>query len=81
VVTEPQAETPEPSMESAVTSEIAEAGYAMLRDAFNLNFSRSSPEELRLIVTAIYRAMEEERRRASKRAPTGEDQAGAAVFI
>jgi len=68
-------------MEPAVTSEMVEAGYAMLLDAFNLDFSRSSPEELRLIVTAIYRAMEEERRRASKSAPPDEDQAGAAGFV
>ena len=68
-------------MEPAVTSEMVEAGYAMLLDAFNLDFSRSSPEELRLIVTAIYRAMEEERRRASQSAPPDEDQADAAGFV
>ena len=68
-------------MEPAVTSEMVEVGYAMLLDAFNLDFSRSSPEELRLIVTAIYRAMEEERRWASKRAPSGENQAGAGGFV
>jgi hypothetical protein len=68
-------------MEPAVTSEMVEAGYAMLLDAFNLDFSRSSPEELRLIVTEVYRAMEKERRRASNRAPAGEDQVGAAGFV
>ena len=54
-------------MEPAVTSEMIEAGYEMLVDAFNLDFSRSSPEELRTIVTAIYLAMDEARRVASTR--------------
>jgi hypothetical protein len=54
-------------MEPAVTPEMIERGYAMLLDAFNLDFSRSSQEELRWIVTAIYQAMEQERRAASAR--------------
>jgi hypothetical protein len=54
-------------MEPAVTSEMIEAGYKMLLDAFNLDFSCSSPEELRTIVRAIYLAMDEARRVASTR--------------
>jgi len=46
---------------------MVEAGYTMLLDAFNLDFSRSSPEELRRIVAAVYQAMEEQRRAASAR--------------
>jgi hypothetical protein len=60
---------------------MVEAGYEMLLDAFHIDFSRSSPKELRLIVTAVYRAMEKERRRASNSAPPGEDQVAVAGFV
>jgi len=49
------------AMEHSVTPEMVEVGYAMLLDAFNLDFHRSSPEEVRSIVTAIYQATERQR--------------------
>jgi hypothetical protein len=63
-------------MEPAVAPEMVEVGYAILLDAFNLDFSRSSPDELRLIVTAIYQAMEQERRRAFTEPAPGADWIG-----
>jgi len=52
------------AMEPEVTPEMIEVGYTMLLDAFNLDFHRSSPEEVRRIVAAVYQAMERERRAA-----------------
>ena len=68
-------------MEPAVTPEMVEVGYAMLLDAFNLDFSRSSQEELRLIVTVIYQAMEQKRRQGSTGTPPCEDRVAAVGFV